>query len=393
MTESEVVADPFGLQLARAYKQDVLDRPRVVGPPPREAEVPVGEKMITAKDSLKLLTTHWQACDALPEHCRTGRTQFKVASTFEEAQRLAEELLVDATKHYHMVGFEMFFNRASETKDLRNLVLVVGTMTGKAGAFRIELLGSKWPAALRNLFDSQFWLISEDVLHKYRYLLNTDGEPRRWLDTLVLSARLPCHPRWRWTSASCPSLMDITESVFGVYPGALTKREAEARIVTSSLGAWPYFKTPELLEKWGCGPLEDWRMAYFRNGVGKYFSAVVLYTLLECEMNRFGSTLEYYEAVEEVVHQLGCTSRSVGGLQASGSTRVNCSSERSKGRSGSNRSQSRRQDSRRRSRSPRSRSRRHREPNERLRRRSRSRTHSTSPLSPKYYCKHVKGPN
>ena len=313
MTDPEAVADPFGLQLARGYRADVLDQPRVVGPPPREAEVPASEAALAVKNSLRLLTSHWQACDVLPDHCRTGRTQFKVASTYDEATQLAEEILVDATKYYHMVGFELFFNQMNETKDLRNLVLTVGTMSGKAGAFRVELLGSQWPAALRNLFNSQFWLISEDVLHKYRYLLDTDQEPRRWLDTLVLSARLPSHPRWRWTSTGCPNLMDITESVFGVFPGALTRSEAQTRIVTASLGAWPYFKTPELLEKWGSGPLEDWRMAYFRNGVAKYFGAVVLYTLLESEMNRFGPDLEYFKAIEEVVHRLGHTSRTAGG--------------------------------------------------------------------------------
>ena len=310
MDDVETLADPFGLQLAKHYRAEILDRPRVLGPPPRESDHMNSTGAVEVKKNLKNLVTHWQACDVLPEHCREGRGSFQVAQTAEEAEFMAAELLTEATRYYQAVAFEIFFNGHSRDKDHKSLVLVAGVFSGKAVAFRLELLRDReWPRSLRHLFDSQFCLISDDVIHKYRFLTGTGAMPRRWLDISEIISRLPRHPRWRWTSFANPDLYDLCETLFGVYPRSLEIEEAKNRIITASLGQWPLFKTPKVLDRWGAGPFEAWRSAHFRNGVGKYLSLVSVFSLLEFEIGKFREDVTYNEPIEEVIGRLQRSAR------------------------------------------------------------------------------------
>ena len=265
MNEPDIVADPFGLKLARGYRADILQRPRVVGPPARVPDERVSSGAKAIKRNLSDLIAHWQTCDQVPGQCREGRGFFGVAEDAQEADRLAEILLLEATKYYQVVAFELFFNQSMRDKTKENLVLVVGTLSGKAAAFRVERFpGHRLPAALVNLFNAQFCLVSDNVQYKFQFLMRTKETPRCWLDTTTLLARLPGHPRWRWAVMGKVTLEDLCETVFGVYPGPLEATRARARPITASLGEWPAFKTPGILEVWGPGPLEVWRAAHFQ---------------------------------------------------------------------------------------------------------------------------------
>ena len=302
MPEPDLAADPFGLRLARDYRADILQRPRVVGPQARNPDDRNSSAARAIKRNLGDLAAHWQTCDLVPSQCRDGRGYFGVAENVEEGNRMADILLVEATKYYQVVAFDLFFNQGSRDRTKENLVLVVGTLSGKAAAFRVDRFPDhRLPAGLVNLFNAQFCLVSDNVVHKFQFLMRTQDAPRCWLDTGSVSSRLPGHPRWRWAVLGKATVEDLCETVFGVYPGSLEYARAKARPITASLGEWPAFKTPGILEVWGPGPLEVWRAAHFRNGVCKHFGLLVLFTLLEFEAGKFSEEEEYTEPLLTVV--------------------------------------------------------------------------------------------
>ena len=302
MADNFPAADPFGLTLVRGYRPDIIDRPRVIGPQPREPDHRLSSSAKSVKRNLKDLLAHWQTCDTVPEQCRERRGVYQVAEDPQEAEKLGEMLLIEATKHYQVIAFDFYFNRRAKERTRDNLVLVVGTLSGKAATFRLELYPERrLPKSLVELFKSQMCLISDKVVYKFQFLMGSSEPPRCWLDTEEIVRILPRHPRWRWATVGDPSIDDLCETVFGVLPCSLSQDRAKARPITASLGVWPMFKTPEILDAWGPGPVEAWRAAHFRNGVCKHLSLIILFSLLEFEFGKFSEHEDYIEPLLTVV--------------------------------------------------------------------------------------------